>query len=106
MTEKTGHGNLQTSVKVSSKESGVEEVSVDNIESVSIKVPAVTNPHAMVGISHGITLNLGNFQFARIDVSITVPCAVDKIDQTYSELAKDVETKLQGLTDDYQNQGG
>lgn len=42
----------------------------------------VTAP-ATVGVSLGQTINLGNFESVRIDVSVTVPCYREEIEDAY-----------------------
>lgn len=42
----------------------------------------ITTP-AEVGYGIGLTMNMGNFESARVDVSIKMPCYVEEIDVTY-----------------------
>lgn len=42
----------------------------------------VTEP-AIVGANIGLTLNLGNYNAARIDVFVKVPCYKEEIDEAY-----------------------
>lgn len=53
----------------------------------------VTEP-AKVGVNMGLTLNLGNFESARIDVSISVPCYREETDEAYRYAREWVETRL------------
>ncbi len=43
----------------------------------------VTNP-ATVTVSYGRTVNLGDFEFARIDMKLSLPCYVEEIPSTFS----------------------
>jgi hypothetical protein len=38
---------------------------------------------ALVRVSAGSTINLGNFESMRLDVSVTLPCRVEEIQETY-----------------------
>jgi hypothetical protein len=41
-----------------------------------------TDP-AKVAVDYALTINLGNFESAKIGVSVTVPCYVEEINQAY-----------------------
>ena len=43
----------------------------------------VTNP-ATVTVSYGRTVNLGDIEFARIDMKLSLPCYVEEIPSTFS----------------------
>lgn len=53
----------------------------------------VTEP-AHVGIDMGLTLNLGNFESARIDVRLSEPCYVEEKDDAYNASKSWVEARL------------
>jgi hypothetical protein len=54
----------------------------------------ITEP-AMVGVSMGITLNLNHYEFARIDVSVTMPCYKEETDETYRYAQSWAKSRLQ-----------
>lgn len=54
----------------------------------------VTNP-AMVEIGYGLTLNIGNYESARIDVRIALPCYVEETDQAFAFAKKWTEERIQ-----------
>jgi hypothetical protein len=54
----------------------------------------LTEP-AKVHVSKGLTLNLGNFESARIDVSVAVPCYLEELDAAYRFADNWVETRLE-----------
>lgn len=60
----------------------------DRIEKIEIQ-PFVTEP-AYVRASAGVTRNLGEYESLRVDVSITVPCYPEEIDQVYTNLTDKV----------------
>jgi hypothetical protein len=42
----------------------------------------LTEP-AKVSVDYALTINLGNFESAKIGVSVTVPCYVEEVDRAY-----------------------
>lgn len=62
----------------------------------------VTEP-AYVKVAAGVTKSLGKntFEFLRVDVSVSVPCYVEKIDETYSAVAEHVAGLLNDEIDKY-----
>lgn len=54
----------------------------------------ITNP-AMVEIGYGLTLNIGNYESARIDVRIALPCYVEETDQAFAFAKKWTEERIQ-----------
>lgn len=53
----------------------------------------LTEP-AKVSVSKGLTLNLGNYESARVEVSVVIPCYREELDAAYSFADKWVETRL------------
>ena len=54
----------------------------------------VTNP-AMVEIGYGLTLNIRNYESARIDVRVSLPCYVEETDQAFAFAKKWTEERIQ-----------
>jgi len=52
-----------------------------------------TNP-AYVKVQAGVTKSLGDYEFLRVDVSISVPCYAEEIDQVFPIVAEKVSDKL------------
>lgn len=52
-------------------------------EKINVKLFATTPAKVSVGL--GRTVNLGNYESARVDVMITVPCYVEEIPEVYKE---------------------
>jgi len=68
----------------------------------------VTQP-ASVGVTVALTMNLGNYESARISVSLNMPCYKEEIDPTFSFVQKWVEQKVaheRELIDAYRNKSG
>lgn len=53
-----------------------------------------THP-AFVRASTGLTINLGNFESARVDVSVTLPCYPEEVREAFGRAWHIVETELQ-----------
>lgn len=54
-----------------------------------LKLPVtrfVTTP-AKVAVKYGVTLNMGNYESARVDVMVEVPCYKEDIDEVYQMIA-------------------
>jgi hypothetical protein len=49
---------------------------------------------ARVSAGMGLTLNLGNFESARIDVSISLPCYCEEVEEAYDYARQWVEKRL------------
>jgi len=54
-------------------------------------------PHAMLRVSLGSTLNMGNYEFLRIGVDLELPCSPDKAEAAFKVAEKFVTAKLDGL---------
>jgi len=54
-----------------------------------------------ITVTHGLTLNLGNFNSARVDISLESEAGGD-YEATYAELTKEVKLKLATAIDEYQ----
>jgi hypothetical protein len=59
----------------------------------------VTEP-ARVSVGMGLTLNLGNYESARIDVSLVVPCYCEETEEAYVYARDWVEKKLEAEVQD------
>ena len=58
----------------------------------------VTEP-AKVTIDRSLTINLGNYESARLGVSVTVPCYVEDVDNAYERARIWVEKRVQQEVD-------
>ena len=61
-------------------------------------------PFCEVGVEASYTHNLGNFQSARVQVSLRVPCLPKEIDDTFSYAQKWVDNKLTGMVEELQGE--
>lgn len=62
--------------------------------------PAPTEQQCEVGVEMSYTHNLGNYQSARVQVSLKVPCVHAEIDEVYDYAKGWVETRLEGLVEE------
>lgn len=77
-----------------------QAIPAESTEQVEIKgliTPGVEA--AKVTVAMGLTKNLGDFNSARFDVAITVPCDPDKVDAAYAAGAQWVDERLTELQD-------
>lgn len=62
--------------------------------------PSPTEQQCEVGVEMSYTHNLGNYQSARVQVSLKVPCVHAEIDEVYDYAKGWVETRLEGLVEE------
>lgn len=86
----SGHGTVQTEYR-RRKETVAETAKQERVEAGFF--PPGVEP-ALVRVSAGTTMNLGNFESMRIDVSITLPCRVEDVDETYLRCSEFVSEKI------------
>ena len=55
----------------------------------------VTEP-AYIRVSHGMTINMGNYQSLRVDVAVTLPCYVEDVDVQRQRISDYVADSLEG----------
>lgn len=58
-----------------------------------IQINRFATEPARVAVSMGMTVNLGNYESVRIDVSITVPCYFEEHEEAYSYARSWVEKR-------------
>ena len=59
-----------------------------------------TDPPCNVGFSAGLTINLGDFNNAKVQVSINVPCKHDEIDETFEFTKRWVDDNISELQEE------
>jgi hypothetical protein len=92
----------EATVSVEKKDGGKPMVESQHQEPVA--VPTKTNekqdsavPMAEVGLETSYTANLGNYQSAKVGVSLKVQCAVDEIDVVFDFTQNWVDTRMKKL---------
>lgn len=85
-------------VQSSTKSGGVEHVVDKSTETVGPHV-LFSEPTCNVGVRAGLTIPMGNYSSARVEVSLNVPCLDENIDKAF-DFARDwVDAKLQTLVE-------
>lgn len=82
------------SFRKSGAEEGKEEVTEETLEVREF----VTTP-AETGLALGLTLNLGGYETARVDVRLYVPCYREEIVETYAFAEGFVKERIQSEVD-------
>lgn len=72
--------STQATIKVKTKFAGHD---LHSEESEDVEVRVFETEPAVIGYSGGKTVNLGNFESIRVDVSIRLPCYVEELDDAY-----------------------
>ena len=68
----------------------------EELRSITVPVPRFDGPTAKVRVSGGVTKSLGNFEFARMDVAVELPCQPNETDlqHTYAYASDKVDEFL------------
>jgi hypothetical protein len=67
----------------------------------SLEVRKFETEPAYVRVNAGVTKNLGNYESLRVDVSLTVPCYVEEIEQVQTRTAELVAKMLDDEVEEY-----
>ena len=59
----------------------------------------VTDP-AKVELGYGLTVSLGDYEFARVDVKVSIPCYREEVDATYAQAKSWVEERIKAEVKD------
>ena len=96
MTEKSqDHAIVLTVDHRFKRGNGKEKTIKDDTEIVDVR-KFETTP-AVVRRGYGMTMNLGNFESARIDISIEVPCYVEDVHLADKWAAEFVEERIKAV---------
>lgn len=69
------------------------EVEADPVDE-TIEVTKFETEPAKVRVGFGLTINLGNYESARLDVSVEVPCYKEQVDEAYDQAKDWVEGRV------------
>jgi hypothetical protein len=67
----------------------------EDVADESIAVHKFQTDPAEVSVSCALTINLGNFESAKITVSVSIPCYKEEIDDAYDFAQKWVENRIE-----------
>jgi hypothetical protein len=87
--------DAQVTVKHSTGASVPQEEKVDIPEDIQVLESTSAQVLAEVGMSAGFTKNLGDFNSARIDVHLKMPCRVSDIDSAFVFVNEWVDSRIQ-----------
>jgi hypothetical protein len=91
---------------------GVTEITDPSGATVSehtlLKEEIFSQPTCNVGMSAGLTLNMGNYNSYKVQVSLHMPCLPLEVDEVFDFVKKWVDTKLTLIHDEIEtaNSGG
>jgi hypothetical protein len=74
---------------------GKNAISPLEVKNETVQVHRFLTEPARVSMSMGLTLNLGNFESCRLDVSLLVPCYREEVEGAYAYAREWVETRVQ-----------
>ena len=66
----------------------------ETVKEESVGVSDFNTEPAKVNFSVGMTLNLGNYESARIDVGVVMPCNPSELDHTFEQAKEWATTRL------------
>jgi hypothetical protein len=73
---------------------GKDPVGEAETKNEELKVSCFVTEPAKVSVEMGLTVNLGNYESARIGVSVVVPCYREEIDDAYAFAHRWAETRI------------
>jgi hypothetical protein len=76
-----------------SKKGGQENVLLDTVDDLDTSFSDTDG--ARVAVGFGFTKNLGNFESARVEIRIELPCLKTNIQETYNAAKKFVEEQME-----------
>lgn len=91
MKEDSPKAEMTTNKKVGSKNAPEES------KTEQLPIPKIDGPHAQVRFGFGLTINLGNFESARLDVHLTYPSAAnpEAVEATFERVKTWVDAKME-----------
>lgn len=100
----------QAQTTVETKTNGQTVAEENTTETVDVPAEVTipekaTEPGCLVGVEMSYTHNLGNYQSARVQVSLSVPCPSHDIDGVFDFTKDWVETKLASMVNELQAEG-
>ena len=79
---KSVQGKISVTKSAYNKETDSEEI---------IEVTPFHTTPATVSVKAGVTVNLGDFEFGRADIMISVPCYIEEIDEVFIKVKDKVD---------------
>jgi hypothetical protein len=63
-------------------------------ENATIEIVPFEGEVARVGLDASMTINIGNFQSAKVGVFLSVPCYLEEVDEMYDVVKRTVEKRM------------
>ena len=78
---------------------------VEGIEHKEIAIPTgpITGAPAEINIQYGLTINLGSYESARVDVGIRYPCDREKVTETFESAKAWCENRIKAEVKEIRN---
>ncbi|NOQ30171.1 MAG: hypothetical protein GQ570_03515 [Helicobacteraceae bacterium] len=86
---KQGKASIDTTMKT-----GSEVVSESSTEEAVGDPKGYSEPTCNVGVSVGVTRNMGNYNSVKVQVSLNMPCYIEEIDPVYEFTKEWVDNKV------------
>lgn len=93
-TEKKSHSVSAVATVSRQFFEGKNPVSELETKNETLQVQQFVTDCAKVTVSKGLTLNLGNYESARVEISVTFPCYREEVDAAYKYADSWVEQRL------------
>jgi len=85
---------LEGKALITVRRTRLDKVLEDYSEEETILVRKFETDPAYIGGSMGITKNMGNFEFIRLDITAKIPCYVEEIDNVEQQVAGWMDNKM------------
>ncbi len=87
---RVNYSKILNVTKIISEEHGEEVIDVIDFQA----------PFSRIRVSEGYTINIGDYQSARIDMSLEVPCYLEQANDAYTAARVFLEEKLKDILKD------
>ncbi len=84
--------------KITTTGPGQPKVETSIMDETEVVHPGILTPKeklCMLEVAGGSTVSLGNYEFARIDVKLSMPCTKESIDETFEFISTWVGEKIE-----------
>lgn len=82
------------------------DVTDESEETEVLAVRKFQTEPAVVGCTYGLTINTGNYNSARVEVTLRLPCYVEEVSEAYEVAKKWVEERVRSEVDGVKKKAG
>jgi hypothetical protein len=97
---KPAEANVTTENKTKGQITSATTEPIDTSELSKGATLQTLTPWADIGFALSYTHNLGDYKSTRVEVSLSLPCPVDELEDGYAKAKEFVEGKLQPIVDE------